>query len=884
MRRIWAYIVLLVTSLFLVCFSYKTVVTNLSSNIEYQSGKELVFRISDKEDTKTIVNPLEPTPDGKLPIDIIASQMETRLAKSNVSLYQIKKLSNDTIAVDLSQQSNDDYNNISAYLSFNGCFALSNGQGDVALADEFLTNEEAFVTAINGYPTVVLPVDTNNASYKAVLEGSRSEDDEYGEKQSSGEGEEAQETVSHYLYLWYDYKEGYEKTPTDEKVKDKILMKFLMNPVDEDFYYKDGKNNKLFSSLNITENTIAAKANAYDTARYYVNLINADELDYKVTYMYSQNIPAWTEPLLTLGDNYGVAFNKTFAASLISFVIITLLLLVFYKIAAPAISIITLVAVFAGMASITWVSAEFTTFGIIGLILVAASSLASGILYMHKFKNECYRGRSMKKSNTEAAKKSFWPTVDIHLVLVITGAFLYLLGGPTMRVFGAVCFIGGLASALLNLIGLRGLMWLLTNATASQNKYTWFNMEKEHIPDLMNEEGQKYFGPYADKNLTVNKKKVGIPSLLVFVGALACIITFGAMNNGFIFANTKASYNSEMFFETITENSLVMKEGTIRNDILSNLYVYENDESSAKKMSTYIDSMEMFTYGEEINEENVSRYVYNVLLNDKITEDYKAFYDDGEGHSYRPVEAEDKLINNVLETLFTSVSPLNTMDGKIRVSLKSSSQYNLIQPAANGILTGTAIAIAVMSLYLMFRYRLSRGLAALATGEIAAIVTGGLFAMIHINMSNFIIGAVPAVAALALIMFIMFASTESGMLKESKNRNSMTLADRNETMIKATSSSYVAILNLAVMIGFIVVCFFGFGPKNTSSTYFLFAIGIIFATAFTVIVSGPIAHWIYRKLGSVKTPKLSHKKKKKAIASTHKSAEPEEAVFIGIND
>ena len=46
MRRLWSHIILAATSLMMVGATFATVVTNIDSNIEYSSGRELVFRVS----------------------------------------------------------------------------------------------------------------------------------------------------------------------------------------------------------------------------------------------------------------------------------------------------------------------------------------------------------------------------------------------------------------------------------------------------------------------------------------------------------------------------------------------------------------------------------------------------------------------------------------------------------------------------------------------------------------------------------------------------------------------------------------------------------------------------------------------------------------------
>ena len=52
-------------------------------------------------------------------------------------------------------------------------------------------------------------------------------------------------------------------------------------------------------------------------------------------------------------------------------------------------------------------------------------------------------------------------------------------------------------------------MWLVTNTTALQGKYNYFGVNPEHVPNVLKEEKQTYFGNYtnhADFKTTKTKK------------------------------------------------------------------------------------------------------------------------------------------------------------------------------------------------------------------------------------------------------------------------------------------------------------------------------------------------------------------------------------------
>ena len=62
-------------------------------------------------------------------------------------------------------------------------------------------------------------------------------------------------------------------------------------------------------------------------------------------------------------------------------------------------------------------------------------------------------------------------------------------------------------------------------------------------------------------------------------------------------------------------------------------------------------------------------------------------------------------------------------------------------------------------------------------------------------------------------------------------------------------------------------------------------LGVCIATGLVLVVFGPFAHMLYKAFSKVKIAKPAKaNKKKKAPVRVKKSAEPEEAIFIGIND
>ena len=167
MRRLWSHIILAATSLVMVGATFATVVTNIDSNIEYSSGRELVFRVAEKGEDG---NPDETiTFDNPEAVNQIAGIMEERMKTAEISRYKVETQGYDTIKVSFVQDTDSQYEIIKNYLSFNASLAISNSKGTYALATEFLNSKKkAYMESENGYPAIVIPIDSKNELFQAV--------------------------------------------------------------------------------------------------------------------------------------------------------------------------------------------------------------------------------------------------------------------------------------------------------------------------------------------------------------------------------------------------------------------------------------------------------------------------------------------------------------------------------------------------------------------------------------------------------------------------------------------------------------------------------------------------------------------------------------------
>ena len=899
MRRLWSHIALAATSLLMVGATFSAVVTSnkFNSNIEFENGQEMVFRINAK-------NPADGKPDFDAEITDdeavkeIARIMESRLETSNITRYKVETQGNDTLKVSFVQDTERQYEIIKNYLTFDATLALSNSKETVAYADEFLNpNKKAYLETSNGYPTVVIPIDKDSQAFKAVYEEAKEmSDNGEGEVEIEHEDEDTEEGEHEhehhaYLYLWYNYVKDYysyskiDQNNADEydaNIASKILMTF---DAADPFYDDDHDALRAYinpNSDNSTTVTAEALQTAYENGRYYINLLNADELDYYVTFLFSAKADVWVESLLNLGEKETLAWSRTFIATICAIVVCSLLLVYFYRLGALSVATTSIVSTFFGLLFIVLLGAEFNIAGIVGLISLGFASIVSGVIYLNKFKDECYRGRSLKKANSEAAKKALLPTIDVHVALVIIGVVSYLLGSAIMKSFAVATVLGGLVSLILNIGGLRGLMWLVTNEQGLANRYDLFDIDKEQVPNALEEEKQKFYGANADKDFTKHKKPIAIVAGVLMLASLVGMIVWGVKDNGAVYGTTSPVANSQLYVEysSVLENdtSLTLETKERLNDLIANTSIKLDGKDTKLKDAIDYENIETFDYAarsENTNSGLVTTYYAYYRIS------FKSALTGNEEMTYEGLDPE------TAEVFFsdqgTAISNLH-FNSKVKFELKDTQRVSADQPEFKSIILATAISGAAIALYLLLRYRLSRGIASLAAATLSVGISAGIFALLHfLPATSYASVALPFIALFSFAIGILYMNKEREMVLEDRARDN-SVENRNQMMVRAIGISSTPITIAFIFALYLGVNFFGFMFTGVSYVFLLIILGVSIATVITLTLMGPCAQLLFKWFSKINLPKPERKKKKAHPVRVKKSAEPEEAIFIGIND
>ncbi len=908
MRRLWAYLIVVFTALVAVFASFTHVIGGVTTNGEFETRREFTFQLTERAKEDDDVDPK--ALDDNSAKDM-AEIMKSRLEKYNVSSYDLRTSGNDTVYVSFSADSDSKYQQIVTYLCFSGSFALVNQNDDIVEGKDFL-NGNAYTKsyAVNEYPTVIIPIKTENSDYQAVIQGAK---DNPETKEATEEGAEA-ESVGR-IYLLYNWQKGetYQTLKAANTLESKILMQIDFTPdEEEEGLYYDSNKNSFFRTCGFQDangngvadpNEVSA---AYDLADYFVNLFSASALDYEVKCIrgLASGTEVWldakTEEVLSLEGK--LVWNRTLTAVIAAIVILTLLLVFFYKMGAISTLTTALVSVFFAILVMVKSGLEYNVLGVVGLVLVAILSIISGVIYLNKIKEDCYKGHTIKKANTEASKKSLLPICDIHLVALVVGVMCYVLGGAALRSFGAILGIGSVISFVINTLGLKGLMWLLTNATFLNNRYDLLGINPENVPDHMAEEKQTFYGAYTEKSFSKHKKAVSIFACFAFLLSVAGMISAAALRGGDLFKNTGSSkLGSEIYIQnriianndeksplddnsldTILDNILIQKTAGV--DIDQSEVVAEGEKPTTYVvLADYISKRVIFATSEsKIEEEIANNYVdtyFYLTLNKNLTGDETA--------EIRGVVGSTTTLSEVFGEYFDETSTFTPKSDKefTTMSLKSvSTVANASSPKWDKIVLATAVAILIITVYLMLRYRLSRGLASIIFPTLASAVILGIMLLFNFFLTipaNVAI-AVPVVTLFSYFFTIQFFNRERELLADEKVKDN-SKEHRSEVAMRALGIAYTPILATAVLGIYCLINFFGFGPSNISVAYVAMFVGSIIALAFISCLVVPSCNLLFGWFSKVKI-NIRRPKKNKTGKPVHKSAEPEEAIFIGIND
>ncbi len=936
MRRYISYLAMCATMLLGVGASAVPMIKAADADLAYADGKTLYFKASHYVEDSPNSNYSDFLDDSdinndKPVIDLIADEFRVRLEKWGLSEFEVATQGYDTIAVTLRTPGNDSlqYSYLEQYLAFSGgdyeLDASDTSFEDYAhpdILDDIIDGQTAEIKDIDmgsyKVPVVVVPLKEGDDYREAFLNLVKYCTDHTSAAETDDDGNETKAAVSTTLVVWANRQEtdDYSKSRSDINQNGRILtVNGTAN--DNSVWYDPSDTDKKTPYLQLIPPSEAISESNYDptktkqavaAATFLCNMFNASSYHsmnngagYHVNFTYALDAKATVESLITFGDwAIEASFGRTLLATIVLVVVLGVVLGLAERIFAFTHMANALAASAASLALFIAFGAQLNIAAIIGLIAPMAVSLFGSLYYSRNLKNEIYRGRTLKKAHQEAIKKSVWPTVDAGVVSIIIGVFVYVFAGDLASKVGIMLVVGGFFGALVNLIFTRIGGWLLCNDNTMQSKFPkQFLIDQSKIPDLVKEEQQSFFGTYAERDFSKGKLWTSIVSGAFVLAGLVTMIIFG-VKDGIVFNNSEYTAPSTVLRLDIRSdnNDIIPYEGVSTIDelrgndvdgepnLLAGFKVTIDGKQKTLDSLTTAVTLSETPYSEHITEDagdgtNYYWRYYEISLKKYFdpANDYEvSYYIDGHWTDPQTMSL-DEAIDSFINSKYIYEAENFTASFKTTIPEVS-------EPKLSKLSLGIGVGLAVAMVYMMLRYRPSRGIAATAVALVASYGSVAFFAFTRIPAMPTVAISAAVVAVIAFLVSLFAMAGEKDLIRESHEKDKSGYEFRGEMLRTATSRNAGAALLLAALALWMGVIFFALSTPYYQMSYLCFIIGLALALTLALTTMPFVAMQLGKLFSKIKIKPLKKKKKAQAgqLLKRKKSGEPEEAIFIGIND
>lgn len=886
-------------------------ITRMDTDVSYGSGKELYFRLSEENSTLNGILPENylgskgETQNYEI-INGVAKEMENRLATWGVN-STVSKEGYDLIKVTLRVEGDSDteYNYLQNYLSFSGGnITVAAGttdddtQNNAPTGDKYLNNamfkgQSASIEYINNsVPVVTIPV---NFSGK---DGAMGELINYcTENTKEADSSAGTEAKNCYLVLWSDFQEGdsYKlATSSDEETKNTNMAKRLIFGENAaNAWYTDSTNeDNNYKKLQLVPNSDAIQDGQFDSSKsgaaykaafYYMNLLNAssykDDFHCDVNFIYSHRSQATVDSLMEAGSwHLTPAFDPTMIAMLVGLGVLILVSALFYRVGVLSILSNVLVSVFASFALFGYFHAAFGIGAVVGFALGALITAFGSIYYFAKFKEQLYAGRSSKKAHQEAIKKSLWPTVDAGVIGIIIGLCVYGFVPSVIGVGGLALILTSFFGTIANLLLLRLEGYLLSSDNgADAHLAALYGVDTSRIPNALKEEKQTYFGPYANVQFTKHKTIYGIVAGVLLLASIIGISVFSGFDSAYNYSNAYSDTTSISLEYMVQEGQGedFAKAEDVETKFLPKIVYQDKDLLSYVKEDGLIAESGSVYDTASGSEETYNVYYFHIDLN--------TYFEPSTEYNFT-VNGVEK--TGTLNTIISEFAEENNMTG---------SANNVVVQVGTPSLGTVYLALGVSSIatlvYFFLRYRPSRALAAEIIALGSSVFVAGFFSLTRLAVTPLANIAVIATFVLTTLFASFILNKEKEIRKDSREREKDSAAFRDACLIRANSEAAGDVTTFAILSFGVLLSFLAFAPSVYRFVFLGASIGLILSVFVVLTVLTPLST-LFSKWLSLAKASIEESRKKNASSkpnsgntpSTRRRKEPEEAIFIGIND
>ena len=478
--------------------TFSTIKDNLNLGLDLRGGFEILYEV-------------EPLNEGaSMDMNAVINSISKRINVLGVSEPSISVEGDNRVRVQLAGVADQDTAREMIGTTANLTFR---DVDDNELADSSILSEGGATLAYdeNGQPVVSLKI---------------KDSEKFGEITKEISGKSSGENI---MIIWLDYTEG-------ESYKAEAAK---ANQGEEPAYISAAT-----VSSQITGDCQISGRFTEDEARTLANLINSGSLPVKMTEISSNVVSA------EFGSD---ALEKTAMAGMIGVALITLFLIIRYRVPGMLASIMLVAYLWAVFGLYSAIGAVFTLSGIGALVLGVGMTVDVNIIYFERIRQELYKGHSVPNAISQGQTVSFSAIFDSQFTTLITALIMYIWGTGSVKGFATMLIVTVAMTMVINVCLSRFLMNRLSASHICDTHPEWFGVRKSQMPDLSKGENQFYTGT-RNLNYTGISKKIITVAVIIIAAAAGMGIFQTVSGNGPV--NLGIDFSSGTKLTVVSETAL----------------------------------------------------------------------------------------------------------------------------------------------------------------------------------------------------------------------------------------------------------------------------------------------------------------------------------------
>jgi len=367
------------------------------------------------------------------------------------------------------------------------------------------------------------------------------------------------ELETNMIVIWLDYEEDYKLVSerngygyyTNEIVTDKDG-----NETETNVFHKCGdlENSNCLSVAGVSQgfsSDVVIEGNfEVEEAQGLVDLINSGSMPTKLKEISSKTVTA------SFGEN---SLEKTFTAGIVGIALITLLLIIIYRVSGLIASVSIIGYTFLTILLFNLVGGRLTLQGIAALVIGIGMAVDSAVISFARIREELKRKVSLKTAYELGSKESFMSIFDANVTTLIAAIILFIFGESSVKGFATMLIISIIVTFLVMVYLNRYLL----------GKFVKSEKFEKHI---------KAFIGYKESKKE-SKFDFVRPKNIVF-SIVLIIIVLGAMFTYSEGLNLGIDFKGGSTIEINSNNKMSMKD--VKNDLVELEYKVEKIEEIEK--------------------------------------------------------------------------------------------------------------------------------------------------------------------------------------------------------------------------------------------------------------------------------------------------------------